>query len=321
MRLLRLLSILACLLAACAATAATQGEYARVLSDLEARLSSALSAEKKRTGNGTASLDRALAGLPSAMKVGEVRADLSELRREVSDARWSKGKKRLGRISAALGEVRAMSGAATFHGRAPSGDARAALGKVLSGREYRHMEEMSWFNRMLASLLMKIGEGISLVPGEVWEVIGWVFLGIAACVFLVVLALLVRELVRRKERPVARETRRRLRVRKPSRPTPESLLAEAERDAGEGRYREAFRRAYLGSVLLLDRARLIDYTESGTNWEYTRAFTRRGPEGDASAFQTLTLLFDQIIYGRRSATEADYRSCLEQYRRMEGLAP
>jgi hypothetical protein len=87
--------------------------------------------------------------------------------------------------------------------------------------------------------------------------------------------------------------------------TPDAWLAEADRLAAEGRYREALRAAYLALLARLHRARAIDYQPTRTNWDHARAF--RGPEDARQTFVDLTRSFDRAWYGARGVAPEDYR--------------
>jgi hypothetical protein len=117
---------------------------------------------------------------------------------------------------------------------------------------------------------------------------------------------------------------------------PDVLLAEAERAAAAGQYREALRLGYRAMVLRLDRAGVLPDDRSRTHWELLRELRRRvrtahgsgltaqgsepgQPEPSPSRpdphssllslLTPLTRLLDERLYGGRAATAEDYQAC------------
>ena len=101
-------------------------------------------------------------------------------------------------------------------------------------------------------------------------------------------------------------------------PSAGPLIHEAERFAGDGDYRGAFRSAYLASISRLDEAGALRFERSRTNWEYVRELAGRGLDQATGALRPLTLDFDRKIYGRESCTIEDYRSALDVYHIISG---
>jgi hypothetical protein len=106
---------------------------------------------------------------------------------------------------------------------------------------------------------------------------------------------------------------------KPVRNTVDAIFRTAEMDAAQGRYREAFRGVYLASILLLDRASLLNYMESTTNWEYLRILKKQASPDTVEVFSGMTAMFDQFIYGKRSVSDPDYQSAVKSFRRLEEM--
>jgi hypothetical protein len=111
---------------------------------------------------------------------------------------------------------------------------------------------------------------------------------------------------------------------------PETLLAEAEREAAAGRYREALRLAYLATVARLDQAGVLPEDRSRTHWELLRDLRRiqsnelrvmsdeesrpgpaliTRPSSLVTLLSPLTLRLDERLYGGRTATLEDYQAC------------
>jgi hypothetical protein len=90
---------------------------------------------------------------------------------------------------------------------------------------------------------------------------------------------------------------------------PDTLLAQAEREAAAGRYREALRLAYLATVSRLDRAGALSEDRSRTHWELLRELRRAGRDPLYRVLAPVTRLLDERLYGGRQSTAADYQAC------------
>src|SRR5262249_48177623 len=109
---------------------------------------------------------------------------------------------------------------------------------------------------------------------------------------------------------------------------PDVLLAEADREAAAGRYREALRLAYLATVARLDPVGVLPEDGSRTHWELLRDLRRissdelrvTSNEGKTSELVTrhsslvtllspLTQRLDERLYGGRTTTVEDYQVC------------
>ena len=114
---------------------------------------------------------------------------------------------------------------------------------------------------------------------------------------------------------------------------PEALLAQAEREAAAGRYREALRLAYLATVARLDRAGVLPEDRSRTHWELlrdlgrvTRASSPAPGDGTplpraslVAALVPLTQRLDERLYGGRTTTVDDYQLCRAAHDQIERL--
>ncbi len=84
---------------------------------------------------------------------------------------------------------------------------------------------------------------------------------------------------------------------------PTSFLDEATRLAQGGDPRAALRALYVATLVTLDRARLIEFDPTRTNWQYLRGM----PRGEVrDAFAAFTRLFDHKWYGHEPTTMEDY---------------
>jgi hypothetical protein len=92
--------------------------------------------------------------------------------------------------------------------------------------------------------------------------------------------------------------------------SPAELWRQAERCAGEGRFRDAVRALYLAVLSLLHRQRLIRFESTRTNGEYVRQvqLAEQAPPALHDPFQQLTNLFESQWYGERPCESGDYRA-------------
>ncbi|MBC7286598.1 MAG: DUF4129 domain-containing protein [Armatimonadetes bacterium] len=97
---------------------------------------------------------------------------------------------------------------------------------------------------------------------------------------------------------------------------PKTLLLEARRLAESGQYREATSALYLGALLLLDRAGLLTYNPSVTNWAYAEALA--GREEISVAFRALTEIADRALYSPKPVSSADFATAERLLGRLEG---
>ncbi len=197
-----------------------------------------------------------------------------------------------------------------------------ALRQVLSRPEFRPKEEgpTAWdrFAQWLADLLQRLFPNAPRAAGG-GEGLGRIMAG---CVVLLLAMLLARILLL-----VLPELRRRRRHEDPDLPAgellvpsePEALLAEAERAAAAGRFREALRLAYRATVVRLDRAGVLPEDRSRTHWELLRELRRAGRDPLYRELAPLTRRLDERLYGGRAATVEDYQACRATHDQIERL--
>ena len=222
---------------------------------------------------------------------------------------------RLESIALALDTLASAGRPSTAPDPASVRKSRAVLAELLQRKEYKR----SWIEELLQRVSLAFAELIGdRVSDRFLALLGDIVLVGLIVAFVVAVVLLVLHLVRGGIRPA--HTGDAMPVRAPARrirPTIESLIAAAERDASEGRYRDAFRNVYLATLLLLDRSRLIGYTESGTNWEYLRSVRGQGDPEAAGIFGEMTSRFDDLVYGQREIEESGYARILAGFRELE----
>ena len=281
--------------------------------------------ERAKPGSGKADLSQLNKSLPSNLSVTTrdhqtIEADFTWLKEELEDIAGQTGKNRAESISNAIGRLETMRSASRV-GRWGNPDqtvrANAILKNVLAKNEYRP----PIFAGIVQKIMMTIANLLSKihVSEGTASVIGWIFIVIAVLVFAAVLVLLVLRFVNFKpdlNRAASTQEKRPHKVRRPSL---DSLLAEAESSAAERRYRDAFRYTYLATIYLLDRAKLITYVDGSTNWEYLRALRKLSLAEQARIFQDMTLLFDELVYGKREVSEEDYRKSMSKFRILEEM--
>jgi hypothetical protein len=121
---------------------------------------------------------------------------------------------------------------------------------------------------------------------------------------------------------------------------PGALLAEAEREAAAGHYREALRLAYLAAVARLDRAGILPEDRSRTHWELLRDLRRTASDEQrvtsdetsaphsslvtrhsslVSVIAPLTQRLDERLFGGRATTVEDYQAGRAAYDQIERL--
>lgn len=308
---------------------ATLSEYQRVLAAAESKLELAVRMERARPGSGEQVLNALQGSIPPSVSVEspagrEIKVDLFWLKTNLHSLLRSSGKKRADNAEKLLSRVQTLRAAAEGMPRNESAylqHARSTLQDILKRSEYK----VSWLERVSQRVFAAIVDLVTgllerIAPRAASRIVGWVVISLLALAFAAAMVRVVLYLIRRYARgPDARRQVERVRSTKQARPSLESLIGNAEREASEGRYREAFRCIYLAAILLLDRARLITYCESATNWEYMRAMKCEAPPETSEVFTGMTAVFDELIYGQRSVSGDDYCTSVRQFRRLEAM--
>jgi hypothetical protein len=201
------------------------------------------------------------------------------------------------------------------------GQTRATLQRVLSQSEYETREKgPSWEERFvlwLSRLLERLFPRTARAPAESEAAARWMlaFVVLVLAVLVARIVLLVLPNLRRRARHGPELPVGELLVPR----EPEALLAEAERKAAAGEYREALRLAYLATVTRLDRAGVLPEDRSRTHWELLRALRRAGRDLLYRELAPLTLRLDERLYGGRTATMEDYQACRVAHEQIERL--
>jgi hypothetical protein len=227
----------------------------------------------------------------------------------------------MGRISRLLHKIQAYlqadESAAGLNAEARS-KARATLTQVLAGKEYNHYGGVSFLTRMLEKVLRFFERSGVFVPPMAAAAAFWIVLSIIICALLACLIGLTAMWIKRRTNH-AHSGEGKGSAKSPRKPkvTPESLIREAESLATERKFGEAFRKIYLAMLLTFDKARLIEYDRSRTNWEYVRRIRKQSPPDQSEIVQSMTDTFDKLVYRKGEASPADYQDGLVSYRKLE----
>lgn len=96
---------------------------------------------------------------------------------------------------------------------------------------------------------------------------------------------------------------------------PKRALLEAQKYAEKGNYRLAFRYLFLELLSLLGRKRKLLLDRSKTNGEYREEIKRTWPE-EANSFAAISLRFDEVWYGQKSASSEEYQRYYAWYQKV-----
>jgi len=315
-----------------AARATPGDEWKAALAEVRPRLEQAVQAAAERPQAANRPLQQALAALRRARErsaKGPFASAAQEVEEALSQALKSQdGRSKEALIQQAKDQIASLEAVSRWpEGRAERrGQAKATLAEILASREFQRRSQdafsrwlravLQWLLRLLERLFPALQGG-----GQAARVAMWLvgFLLFALLVFLVAYGLnaWLGRLGVRSARPQDAQDGGWV-VRPGERLTPEALLAQAERRAGAGEYREALRWLYQAVLLLLDRRQLVEFDEARTNWEYQRALGDQPDPWWPDRFAWATDLFEATWYGGQAAQEPDYRSFLDYYREAAG---
>jgi len=314
-----------CAVLAAHCSAESVSDYKRLLASASDSVRSAITMERDRPGSSQALLDELYANTPSEVKVETadgsfIKARLSWLRADIRRSKSAKGKQRITLLQSLAVRIEAAGSVVRDSGTpnpALRALADAKLKQVLAGREY----QPSVVDDFRSSIMRAISEWLgglfrvspSTVRGIGWVVFGFVVIGFVAALVFVVLRLVAYYSYPKSESETAGSTR----ITRKQVPSPISAIQAAEKHAAAGRYREAFRGIYLAAILVLDRAKLIKYTDGTTNWEYLRWLARQPKEQPVEVFREMTTSFDDLIYGKKEVSREDYANSAEHFKQLE----
>jgi hypothetical protein len=306
---------------------------------------SAVSAAAARARSRSTLPLQAEVSLPSTVVSVDNRPLGETLSRALGESRPAARRAGLRRFIAALDQLLAATG-----GQARGTDRSRVdqvLREVLSRPEYRSREPgPSWVDRFLAwldRLLERWLPQSSASGAPSGRGLGRVLVAVVVLLLAVLIARIIIIVL-----PDLRASRRRS-VDQPSGDLlvpqePEALLAEAEREAAAGHYREALRLTYRAMVARLEKAGVLPEDRSRTHWELLRDL-RRGMSNElrvtsdeesqrplssdsslithhsslVSLLSPLTRRLDERLYGSRAATVDDYQECRRVHDQVERL--
>jgi hypothetical protein len=189
--------------------------------------------------------------------------------------------------------------------------AAVAADRVLQRREFRRsVLERGRFD--LVRALMRVVERIFSAAGKAAGVVGWLVLALSALGFVAMTVSHVLRLVRSRPAPERGSAAAPLLIGGTEPISQDDTLANAERAAKSGDYRNALRSLYQGMLLLLSGLGLIRYEKATTNWEYVRAVRATDVEAE-KILAAATLLFERRWYGLAPATAVDYSLLMDNY--------
>jgi len=297
------------------------GEYKEYLKSLSRRVETIASSEKKSSVSTEASLRELADSIPAKVSIPGEKGrcddyDLSCIKDDIGKAAFLNGKGRHAELASIRRRLELMSD--MIQNPKPGINpekARSALNAVLSDGQYGP----SLWDVILYKVFSFIGRVLSKLDphlsGGTINTGTWVIL---TCALALILFCLIRFII--QPRSSAMRRRRRLDTAntevESTRPNIDALLAMADEQAAHRQYREALRALYRAALLRMDDLQIINYSDSGTNWEYVRKVSRTRPDF-AESFRTVTTLFDESVYGRRELAESDFRSSKSAYLALE----
>ena len=195
--------------------------------------------------------------------------------------------------------------------RPPAADLRAGLEDILQRREYRQAlaeDPVAELQRRILNRLAQVLARLFEPLGALQETNRTVFYVLVVGLTLLLLAvvahivLTIRAGLRATRQVRPGESRR----RQPGETDPQRLRRRAGQLAAAGDFLGALRTVYIALIRHLDRAELLRYDPTRTNWEYA-AQVRHLPEATA-ILRPFGALLDRTCYGGEPATEADYQA-------------
>jgi len=202
----------------------------------------------------------------------------------------------------------------------------SSLERVASSQEFRHLVQapkkegetlLDRLRRWLANLYNGSGKGETTAGGSA-TVFRIVIYSIAGVCLLLVIALVIRSLIDRTPRRAPGETGNigdADAVLNPAAPPgeqpAEEYMKRAIALARRSAYKEAIAQLLLGSMSWIEREGLIRFRKGLSNRDYLRVARRRPDFRIAMA--VIVVNFEEIHFGRRSATESRFQECLGQF--------
>lgn len=153
-------------------------------------------------------------------------------------------------------------------------------------------------------------------PGGGAGVLFWVMTVIGIIGFVLIIFLIIKNM----RKKIVQEQSQILKEEKmlpPERMRAETIYEKALREAEQGRYVEAIRLLTIGSLIMLESHRVINYQDSLTNGEYLRKLM---VERDLhTLFAAPMALFDRLVYGYQTPSRKDFETFKAFYLDLEKL--
>lgn len=199
-------------------------------------------------------------------------------------------------------------------------DARQALARVLSRREFRPsrlaaLQEALY--RKLARIISYIFEhlpGVSLPADVRRPLLIAAFTVVAAAALFLVVRLVLRLAPRGGKAEVEAA------ARPPEIKPHAAWLEEVESALRAGDHRAALRALHMAALMRLDESGQIRYVDSRTDGGFLRALRESGRHDLADALAALSVIFAIVWYGMAPAGPAEYRAAREHWDELEALA-
>ncbi|EEG77965.1 DUF4129 domain-containing protein [Dethiobacter alkaliphilus] len=185
-------------------------------------------------------------------------------------------------------------------------DARQLLEKILNTAEFAHAREGISISEYLSHLLLRVLSYINLDRVNDVLIIAIVVAGILLTFWLVRLtAPFLKGMSSNVESIAVTEAAT-------VRPSPPSLLQEAEKKASAGHFRLALRDLYLSLLFEMDNRRVISYRPAKTNHEYLAEIRSNAATLEAR-FKSMVNLFDYKWYGLEHCNMEDFQKGRDLY--------
>ena len=191
--------------------------------------------------------------------------------------------------------------------------ARQKTNAILRQRDFRQVQQESWFDTLLARLRFFLGLLFSrvegLLPQSHWFALAleWGFLALAAAA----VVLWAMRVNRQQRVAIAVGPAQNGEWQKES----DNWAERAHTEAARGDWREAVHCLYWSAIVLLEGQRMWRQNRARTPREYVILLEPGSPK--QTALGALTRVFERIWYGLRPAAESDYQQAsamLEQLR-------
>ena len=246
----------------------------------------------------------------------DVPTDVITSQLETAEKHPDKRSQQLAETRDYLDSLAAQAGALSAEPPPPQDSARSKLDSILARREYAHVHQQSWYDRIRAQindfllrLLTRILRSVG-GPASVGYALLWI--AIAAATIFIAYWVFRRWFRTAKAQELALDS-----TVRPVRSWQEWVFAA--REAADRRdYRMAIHCAYWAGIARLQESGALAPDRAKTPREYLRALNKSKvvlPEGGGSRREALSLLttrLERTWYGYQAATEAEFRDSLSQ---------